>query len=132
MSKPKGNEKRAWHVTNIYDDDHEYDEIIYATSRNKAIYQSEGLMHSQEWREMRASRAPEFDKFAPDEVPGPTDVEYIERGWGVWCQGCNDGPFRDYNLADEDAFADERGRVWCDECWPERQTKAQPATVAGA
>jgi hypothetical protein len=122
-SKLKAAEKRAWHVSNIYDDDHEHDEIVYATSRGQAIHYSEGLAYCQDWTEMRAVRAPEFDKFAPDDVPGPTDLEYVERGWSVWCHKCQDGPYRDYNLEDGDAFADPRGRLFCAACWHEQQVK---------
>jgi hypothetical protein len=132
-SKLRATQKRAWYVRNIYDDDHEHDEIIYATARNKAIYQSEGLAYCQDWTEMRASRAPEFDKFAPDDAPGPTDLEYLERGWSVYCHKCNGGPVNRDSLEDEEGFADEKGRVYCAACWHEQQVREHLGfeTVAG-
>lgn len=72
---------KAWYVT---DSQYEYGNIVFAEKRSQAILSSEAI----EWNEYidcRASRKPQFDKYA--ELGYVPKEELLKDGWWFECCG---------------------------------------------
>lgn len=101
---------KCFHVRTV---DAEMHELVFAPRRSKAIQASEAYGEI-EWVDLRATRVPEFDRYAPQ---GFVPVEaLLEHGWYFECCGRNDYGIRccaNLTVDEKPLIVDEK--VYCNQ-----------------
>lgn len=101
-------QRRAFLVCWPGNEDAAPDEIVFATSPSDAKAHSEAYGNEGKgaWTELRATRAPEFDRYV--ESGSIPQTAYLDNGWSVTCQHLQCGVM----VTEEDAGVVD-GQVFC-------------------
>lgn len=95
---------KAWHTQ---DTQGEYQEIIYAETRGKAIMKSEAL-YWDDYTNVRATRAKYADGLE-DNYEALLKAQ-LDNGWWIECYDCS------YPITEEDVYKIKHNAVFCKKC----------------